>query len=55
MAHLIDQLHDVLNFLKPTRQASRHSRGDFQALVNADEVITHEVQRHGVDVVFDLL
>lgn len=32
-----------------------HRRGDSQCLVNPGEVVVHEMQRHGMGLVFDLL
>ena len=43
------------HFPKLTRHASCHSRSNFQRLMDADEVIEHEVQRQHVLMVFDLL
>jgi hypothetical protein len=52
---LLDQPHDICDLPKPIRHASSHCRGNPKRLVDADEVVEHEVKGNRRDVVFELL
>jgi hypothetical protein len=51
----IDQSHDFFHFPSVVGQARFHRRGDAERLVDASEVVVHEVEGDRVLVVLDLL
>lgn len=51
----VDQRNDIRHFHNAVDQARRHRRRSAKRLVNAAEVIEHEVERQRVAVVLKLL
>ena len=51
----LKHIYNVAHFPKLLRNASGHSRRRAQRLVNANKVLIHEMQRHGVRVVLHFL
>jgi len=45
----------IRHFPKLVRDTYRHRGGDFQRLMNADEIVVHEIDRHHVSMVRGLL
>src|SRR4051812_28715718 len=52
---VIDQPDDIFHRPQPIRHASGHRGSDAKRLMDADEVVEHEVERQRVVVVFELL
>ena len=52
---LFEQVYDIGNLPQSIRDASRLGGSRAERLVNAREIVVHVVNRHGVDMVFDLL
>jgi 16S rRNA U516 pseudouridylate synthase RsuA-like enzyme len=50
----VEQVDNIDHFPKPIGNASRHSRRNFQRLVQPDKVVVHRVQRHRAGMVLDL-
>lgn len=51
----IDQRYDIFHVPKLVRNACCHCGANFQRLMDASEVVEHEVERQRVAVVFQLL
>jgi len=52
---IFNDRHDVPDVPKPLGYASGHRRRAAQRAMNADKIVSHEVQRDHVGVVLDLL
>ena len=52
---ILQHLHNITDFPKPTSHASGHCRGNLKRRVNAAEIVIHVVERDRKSVVLDFL
>jgi hypothetical protein len=50
----VDERHNVFHVPQAIRDTDGHRRGHAERLVHAAEIVKHEVERQGVNVVVDL-